>query len=133
MRIDHLGIAVADLEQALESYRALGLEPTGSEEVPEQRVTVTFLPIGESKLELLCPTGPEGPIAKFLADGKKGLHHVALAVDDIEAALEKARQAGLRLIDERPRRGAGGALIAFIHPASTAGVLIELCQRKGSH
>ncbi|MEW6308658.1 MAG: methylmalonyl-CoA epimerase [Bacillota bacterium] len=133
MRIDHLGIAVADLEQALESYRALGLEPTGSEEVPEQRVTVTFLPIGESKLELLCPTGPEGPIAKFLADGKKGLHHVALAVDDIEAALEKARQAGLRLIDERPRRGAGGALIAFVHPASTAGVLIELCQRKGSH
>ena len=128
-RIDHLGIAVKDLESALGLWRDhLGLEVTFTEVVESQKVKVAALAVGESRIELLEPTDPESPVARFIEGRGEGVHHVALAVDDIGLALQEARAAGLRLIDESPRRGAGGALIAFLHPKSTGGVLVELCQ-----
>jgi methylmalonyl-CoA epimerase len=129
-KLDHIGIAVQKLEPALVAYRdALGLELELIEVVPDQRVRVAMLVLGSSHIELLEPTEPEGPVGKFLAARGEGIHHISLSVPDIHAALESARAAGLRLIDETPRIGAGGKLIAFIHPKSTHGVLIELSQR----
>ena len=128
--LDHIGIAVGDLSQALAFYRdALGLEVEPPEEVPSQRVRAHFVPVGEATIELLEPTSPESPIAKFIAKRGPGVHHVTLRVDDLRGALAGLKARGVRLIDQEPREGAEGALIAFVHPASTHGVLVELKQR----
>jgi methylmalonyl-CoA/ethylmalonyl-CoA epimerase len=128
--LDHVGIAVADLSEALTFYRdALGLEVGAPEEVPSQRVRALVVPAGDGAIELLEPTAADSPIARFLAKRGPGLHHVTLRVDDLAGALAQLKARGVRLIDETPRTGAGGSLIAFIHPASTQGVLVELTQR----
>ena len=130
-KIDHIGIAVSNLDEAVKLYRdVLGLELHGTEVVPEQKVKVAFLPVGDTEVELLESTSAEGPIAKFIEAKGQGIQHIAFRVDDIEAALEEMKAKGMRLIDEKPRYGAGGAKIAFLHPKSTGGVLIELCERK---
>jgi len=127
--IDHIGIAVRDIEKARGFYsEVLGLEVGGREEVPGGGLTVAFIQAGQSKIELLEPTGPENSVAKFLESRGEGIHHVCFRVDDIEQALERARAAGYRLIDETPRPGAGGARIAFLHPKTLSGVLVELCE-----
>jgi len=108
----------------------LGLELSGVEVVEDQKVRVAFLPIGDTEIELLESTQPDGPIAKFIERKGEGIQHIAFRVEDIHAALEDMRQKGVRLIDEQPRYGAGGARIAFLHPKSTHGVLVELCERK---
>jgi methylmalonyl-CoA/ethylmalonyl-CoA epimerase len=129
--IDHVGIAVRDLAEALAFYRdALGLEVEAPEEVRSQRVRAHFLPVGAARLELLEPTAPDSPIARYLDKRGPGLHHVALRVEDIRAALADLKARGVRLIDEEPRPGAHGALVAFLHPASTHGVLVELTQAR---
>ena len=130
-KIDHIGIAVSNLDEAVKLYRdVLGLELHGTEVVPEQKVKVAFLPVGDTEVELLESTSDDGPIAKFIEAKGQGIQHIAFRVDDIEAALEEMKAKGMRLIDEKPRYGAGGAKIAFLHPKSTGGVLIELCERK---
>lgn len=127
--IDHIGIAVGDLGQALAFYRdALGLEIELPEEVVSQRVRAHFVPVGESTLELLEPTSPDSPIAKYIEKRGPGIHHIALRVDDIHGVLKRLQERGIRLVDNEPRLGAEGALVAFIHPASTHGVLVELKQ-----
>jgi methylmalonyl-CoA/ethylmalonyl-CoA epimerase len=128
-KIDHIGIAVADAGASLAFFReALGLEVDAPEEVPSQHVRVTFLPAGDASLELLEPTSEESAVARYLAKRGPGLHHVAFRVDDIRAALAQLKARGIRLIDEVPRPGAHGSLVAFIHPSSTHGVLVELTQ-----
>ncbi len=130
MKIDHLGIAVNEIESSLEFWRdALGLENVHTEEVEEQMVRVAMLPIGATNIELLEPTSDESPVSKFIAKRGTGIHHIAVEVEDIEASLDKLKSAGMRLIDEAPRIGAGGCLIAFVHPKSTGGVLMELVQK----
>jgi methylmalonyl-CoA/ethylmalonyl-CoA epimerase len=127
--LDHIGIAVANLEEALRFYRdALGLEIEMPEEVPSQHVRAHFIPAGESALELLEATDAKSPIAKYVARRGPGLHHITLRVDDIAAALARLKARGVRLIDEVPRPGAHGSLVAFVHPASAHGVLVELKQ-----
>ena len=127
--LDHVGIAVADLEASLTFFRdALGLHVEPPEDVASQRVRVQFISTGQSSLELLQSTAPDSPIAKFLASRGPGLHHITLKVDDIHAALAELRQRGVRLVDEVPRPGAEGATVAFIHPSSAQGVLVELKQ-----
>jgi methylmalonyl-CoA epimerase len=127
--LDHIGIAVANLDEALTFYRdALGLEVAVPEDVPSQRVRAHFMPAGGAALELLEATAEESPIAKFVAKRGPGLHHITLRVDDIAAALERLKARGVRLIDEVPRPGAHGSLVAFIHPSSAHGVLVELTQ-----
>ena len=128
--LDHIGIAVGDLAAALAFYRdALGLEIEASEEVASQRVRAHFVPVGGPALELLEATAPESPIAKFVEKRGPGLHHITLAVADIRAALAQLEARGVRLIDREPRPGAEGSLVAFIHPSSTHGVLVELKQK----
>jgi len=132
MKIDHIGIATNDINEAAKFYQdALRLELADIEEVADQKVRVAMLPIGESRVELLEPTSPDSPISKFLAKRGPGIHHLAVQVDDIGAALENLRRQGARLIDEEPRKGAGGCLVAFVHPSSSGGVLIELVQNQG--
>jgi methylmalonyl-CoA/ethylmalonyl-CoA epimerase len=132
-QIDHIGIAVGDLEEALKFYRdALGLEVEAPEEVASQRVRAHFIPTGESAIELLEATADDSPIAKYVARRGPGIHHLTLRVDDIHAVLARLRGKGVRLIDEAPRPGAHGSLVAFIHPASTHGVLVELKQAVGT-
>jgi len=132
MKIDHIGIATDGIEQAASFYRdSLGLSIEEIEEVPSQKVRVAMLPVGESRIELLEPTSEDSPISKFLAKRGPGIHHIAVQVDDIEAALRDLKARGARLIDEQPRTGAGGCLVAFIHPSSTGGVLLELVQPGG--
>lgn len=127
--VDHIGIAVTSLESIVNVYRdTLGLTLHGFEEVAEQKVRVAMFPVGESKLEFLEPTSPESPIAKFIEKKGQGVHHLALHVDDIEAKLSELKEKGVKLIDQTPRMGAGGKKIAFVHPAATGGILIELCQ-----
>jgi methylmalonyl-CoA epimerase len=129
--LDHIGIAVASIDDALAFYRdALGLEIEAPEVVPSQRVKAHFIPAGESALELLEATAEDSPIAKFVQKRGPGLHHITLRVDDIGAALAELRARGVRLIDESPRPGAHGSLVAFIHPSSAHGVLIELKEVK---
>ena len=131
-RVDHVGIAVKDLAASVKWYEeTLGLHSKGTEVVQEQQGTVAFLPCGDSELELLESTAPDGPIAKFLEKngGHAGIQHVAIRVPDIRAAIAEMKEKGYRMIDEEPRYGAGGASIAFVHPKSTGGVLIELTQR----
>src|SRR5258708_27505078 len=127
--LDHVGIAVKDLSAALAFYRdALGLEIEAPEEVASQRVRAHFVPVGQSKLELLEATESDSPIAKYIEKRGPGLHHITLRVDDIRAALAQIKARGARLVDEEPRPGAEGALIAFVHPTATGGVLVELKQ-----
>jgi methylmalonyl-CoA epimerase len=128
-RLDHIGIAVSDIDAALAFYRdALGLEIEAAEEVTSQRVRAHFIPAGEAALELLEATADDSPIAKYVAKRGPGLHHITLRVDDIRAALEQLKARGVRLIDDTPRQGAHGSLVAFIHPSSAHGVLVELKQ-----
>jgi methylmalonyl-CoA/ethylmalonyl-CoA epimerase len=129
-KLDHVGIAVKDLQATLKFYEdTLGLKSSGIEVVEEQKVRVAFLPIGDTEVELLESTEEDGPIAKFIAKNGEGIQHMAYKVDDIEAAIAEMKDKGVRMIDEKPRYGAGGAKIAFCHPKSTSGVLVELCQR----
>jgi methylmalonyl-CoA/ethylmalonyl-CoA epimerase len=129
MKIDHIGIATRGIEEIASIYcDALGLSVAETEEVPSQKVRVAMLPVGESRLELLEATSADSPISKFLAKRGPGVHHVAFNVPDIRAALAELKARGTRLIDEEPRAGAGGCLVAFVHPSSTGGVLIELVE-----
>ena len=129
MKIDHIGVAVKSLAEAIKVYEdAIGLQVSGYDQVDEQGVRVAMLNIGESRIELLEPTGPGTPIDKFMAKRGEGIHHIAVAVDDIEASLARLKAAGVRLLDESPRRGAHNTRIACIHPSSTHGVLLELVQ-----
>jgi len=131
-KINHIGIAVQSIDATIPFYRdQLGMEFLGGEEVAEQQVKVAMLAIGESKIELLEPTSPDSPVAKFLEKSGQGIHHVAYEVGDIEAAITKMIAEGVRMIDEKPRSGAHGTRIAFVHPKSSHGVLTELCQ--GGH
>jgi methylmalonyl-CoA/ethylmalonyl-CoA epimerase len=132
MKINHLGIATRGLEDALKFWEdALGLENVHTEVVEDQKVRVAMLPIGESRIELLEPTSDDSPISKFLEKrGGGGIHHIAVEVSDIESALARLKDRGMRLIDEKPRIGAEGCLVAFVHPSSAHGVLLELVQTK---
>lgn len=130
-KIDHIGIAVRDLKEAIKFYEEmLGLKVTEIEEVADQKVRVAFLPAGDSEVELLESTTPDGPIARFIEKNGEGIQHIAFRVDNVEEKLAGLKDKGVRLIDEKPRRGAGGAMIAFLHPKSTFGALIEICERK---
>lgn len=130
--VDHIGIAVNDLKEVGSFWsEALGLPSTGEETVAEQKVTTGFYPTQNgAEIELLAATEPDSPIAKFIEKngGRGGIQHIALRVDNLEAALADLKEKGVKLIDEKPRKGAGGALIAFLHPKATHGVLLELCQ-----
>ena len=129
MKINHLGIATKGIDEALKfSQDALGLENVHTEIVEDQKVRVAMLTIGESRIELLEPTSDDSPITKFLEKRGGGIHHIAVEVEDINAALMKLKQQGARLIDENPRRGAEGCLVAFVHPSTAGGVLLELVQ-----
>lgn len=130
MKIDHLGIATKSIAESLKFWQdSLGLENIHTEVVEEQKVRVAMLPIGESRVELLEPTSDDSPISKFLEKRGGGIHHIAVEVENIEASLAKLKTEGARLIDETPRIGAEGCLIAFVHPATTGGVLLELTQK----
>jgi methylmalonyl-CoA/ethylmalonyl-CoA epimerase len=130
LKIDHLGIAVNSIETGKSFWSGvLGLDFEGAETVAEQKVTTAFFPVGESEVELLESTAPDGPVAKYIEKKGEGIQHVAFRVENIEAALEELKAKGIRLIDEKPRIGAGGAKIAFLHPKATNGVLVELCER----
>jgi methylmalonyl-CoA/ethylmalonyl-CoA epimerase len=130
LKIDHIGIAVKNLEETLEFYtEVLGLEVQGTEVVEEQKVKVAFLPVGDTEVELLESTDPEGPIAKFIERNGEGVQHIAFKVENIEEAIAAMKAKGMRMIDETPRYGAGGAKIAFVHPKSSHRVLVELTQR----
>ncbi len=132
LHIDHIGVAVKSIEAAARFYtEVLGLEVADIENVAEQKVNVAFIPITDSEVELLESTHEDGPVAKYIQARGEGIQHLAFRVDDIEAALEELKAKGVRLIDQTPRHGAGGAKIAFIHPKETHGVLVELCQRDG--
>lgn len=129
--VDHIGIAAGDLKEVGAFWSdALGLKTTGEETVAEQKVTTGFYPTPNgSEIELLVATEPDSPIAKYIEKKGEGIQHIALRVDNIENALADLKEKGVRLIDEKPRKGAGGAKIAFLHPKATHGVLLELCQR----
>lgn len=132
MRIDHIGIAVPNLEDAIKIYTTLlGKGPDHLETVEEQKAKTAFFSVDDTNLELLQSTSPDGPIGKFIEkqNGRGGIHHLCIQVDDIEAALSAYKKAGIQLIDEKPRRGAHGKLIAFVHPKSTGGILLELSQK----
>lgn len=130
-KIDHIGIAVRSIEKTSELLNnILGLKVAGEEIVEEQKVKVAFLPLGDSELELLESTSVEGPIARFIEKKGEGIQHIAFRVNNIEEVLEKLKKGGVRLIDEKPRYGAGGAKIAFLHPKDTNGILVELCERN---
>jgi len=129
--IEHIGIAVKTLEEAIPYYRnLLGTACYAIEEGKNQKVRTAFFQVGETKIELLESTDPEGPVGKFIEKKGEGIHHIAFAVKGLEGALEDAKDNGIRLIDEKPRKGAEGLHIAFLHPKSTFGVLTELCEDK---
>lgn len=130
LRLDHVGIAVRDLRKAARIWEILGLSQTGVEDVPSEKVRVAILPVGETRLELLQAAADDSAIASFLEKRGEGIHHIALEVEDIRQACDELRKEGLRLVYEEPRRGEGGALVNFVHPSSTGGVLVEL--REGS-
>jgi len=128
--IDHIGIAVKGIEQAGKFYTdVLGLTIEDVENVADQKVNVAFIPITDSEVELLESTDPDGPVAKYISARGEGVQHIAFRVEDIDKALEELKEKGVRLIDQAPRKGAGGARIAFIHPKETNGVLVEICER----
>jgi methylmalonyl-CoA/ethylmalonyl-CoA epimerase len=131
LKIDHVGIAVKSIEAALAVYEGvLGLRATGIEEVADQKVRVAFIPVGESEVELLESTSPDGAVARFIEKNGEGVQHLAFRVENLAQLLSGLKERGVRLIDETPRPGAGGARIAFLHPKATGGVLIELCERE---
>ena len=134
-KINHIGIAVNDIEAAAKFYtEALGLPLVGVEEVASQKVKVAFLPIGEVRLELVQPTSPDSPVAKFIEkNGGPGIHHIAYQVADVAAEVEKLKSAGVKMVDETPRPGAHNTSIAFVHPKASGGVLTELVQEMGGH
>src|SRR6056297_3818323 len=130
-KIDHIGIAVKSIEESLKLYEeTLGMELAGTEVVEEQKVRTAFLPIGDTEIELLESTDPEGPIGRYIEKRGEGVQHIAYRVENVEEAIKEMMDKGIRMIDEKPRYGAGGAKIAFCHPKSTNGVLIELCERE---
>lgn len=129
IRIDHLGIAVPSIDVAARAYEALGLAVESVHDVDTEKVRAAFLPIGETRLELLEPTDPGSVIARYL-EKRPGLHHVCLLVDDIDGALRELKAKGVPLVDEQPRQGAGGCRVAFLHPRAAAGVLVELKEEK---
>jgi len=129
--IEHIGIAVSNLQESIEYYeKVLGLECYAIEEVKDQKVKTAFFQVGDTKIELLESTDPEGPIGKFVAKKGPGMHHMAFAVADTDQALKEAEEKGVRLIDKKSRKGAEGLSIGFLHPKSTGGVLTELCSKK---
>ena len=131
LKIDHLGIAVNSIEDGKRFWTdTLGLPFEGDETVAEQKVTTAFFPVGESEVELLESTAPDGPVAKYIEKKGQGIQHVAFRVENVEEALEELKAKGIQLIDQVPRIGAGGAKIAFLHPKATNGVLVELCERS---
>jgi len=131
-KVDHIGIAVKSLDKTLPFYtEVLQLPLLGIEEVVSEKVRVAFLKAGETKLELLEPLNEESAIAKYIENRGEGIHHVALGVDSIEERIREIKEKGIRMINEEPKTGAGGALVAFMHPKSTEGILYELCEKKG--
>lgn len=131
LKIDHLGIAVNSIDDGKNFWsEVLGLEFEGAETIEEQKVTTAFFPVGESEVELLESTSPDGPVAKFIEKRGQGFQHIAFRVANIEEALEELKAKDIQLIDQQPRIGAGGAKIAFIHPKATGGILVELCERS---
>ncbi|GAA4310542.1 methylmalonyl-CoA epimerase [Pontixanthobacter gangjinensis] len=130
-RIEHIGIAVKDLEAANKTYAAMmGAEPYKSETVDGEGVTTSFFKVGESKIELLAGTRPDSPISKFIEKRGEGIHHMAFYVDDIRAEIERLKKEGFRLLNEEPKPGADNKIVAFMHPKDANGVLVELCQEK---
>lgn len=130
LKVDHIGVAVKSIDNAAKFWEGvLGLTIVAREEVAAQKVITAFIPCGDSEVELLESTAEDGPIAKFIESKGEGIQHIALRVDNIVEALAELKEQGVRLIDEAPRGGAGGAQIAFLHPKATGGVLLELCQR----
>lgn len=128
--VDHIGIAVKSIDESLKFWEeTLGIHCHGVEEVAEQKVKTAFLPMGDTEVELLEGTSEESPVSKFIAAKGEGIHHLAIRVENLEAALEELKAKGVRLIDEKPRIGAGGAKIAFVHPKASGGVLLELSER----
>ena len=133
MKIEHIGVATRSLDDSLKFWRdALGLEVTHTEVVEEQGVRVAMMPVGEPRIELLEPTHTDSPVAKFLEKRGAGIHHIAVRVDDIRATLQSLKENGARVIDETPRVGAGGCLVAFVHPTTAGGVLLELVEHTDS-
>ena len=129
--IEHIGIAVADLEESISYYEnVLGLSCYAVEEIPDQKVKTAFFKVGDTKIELLESTDPDGPIGKFIEKKGPGIHHLAFAMEDVAVALKDAAEQGVRLIDEQPRKGAEGLSIGFLHPKTTFGVLTEFCGQK---
>ena len=128
--VDHIGVAVKSIDEALKFWEGtLGVKCHGVEEVADQKVKTAFLPIKDTEIELLEGTSEESPVSKFIEKKGEGIHHMAIRVENLEAALAELKEKGVRLIDEKPRLGAGGAKIAFVHPKASGGVLLELCQR----
>jgi methylmalonyl-CoA/ethylmalonyl-CoA epimerase len=131
LKVDHIGVAVKSIDAAKQLYNGfLGLSHAGSETVAEQKVITAFFPVGDTEVELLESTSLDGPIAKYLEKKGEGIQHIAFRVENLEGALAELKAKGIQLIDEKPRHGAGGAKIAFLHPRATFGVLIELCEKK---
>jgi methylmalonyl-CoA/ethylmalonyl-CoA epimerase len=131
MKIDHLGIAVRSISDSLAFYRdALGMELAGTEKVEDQGVTVALLPVGESRIELLEPVSEDSPVGRFIAKRGEGLHHICYEVGDLAAKLDELRSRGVRVLEGYPRRGAEGKLVAFLHPSSASGVLVELVEKE---
>jgi len=128
MKIDHIGIAVKDLETAIKAYKGLNLEVTSTDTVAGEGVKVAFLPVGEIRIELLQAINPDSIMVKFIEKRGEGVHHIAFKVENIKEAMNMAKENGLQLIDEKPRQGAHGSMVAFVHPKSTHGVLIEFVQ-----
>ncbi len=128
-RLDHIGIAVRNAQEAAAVYEEFGLSVEATEEVASQKVRVTFIPVGDTRLELLEPTSEDSAVAKFIESRGEGVQHIAFAVEDLEGALAQCERAGMRLVDQAPRPGAHHNMIAFVHPKSTKGVLVELCKK----
>jgi methylmalonyl-CoA/ethylmalonyl-CoA epimerase len=128
--VDHIGIAVKSLLERVKFYELMGLKSTCTEDIVSQKVRVAFFPVGDSEFELLESTAPDSPIARFIEKNGEGIHHIALRVDDIEAAVAFLEEWGIRFINEKPSYGAGGAKVAFIHPKSTGGILLEISERQ---
>ena len=129
-RIDHVGVAVKDCAKAASAYSLLGLKVHQTEEIPERALKVAMLPVGGSEIELLEPTSADGTVAKFLEKRGQGIHHLALTVENLDEAVKELLDAGVRMIDQTPRPGAGGTRVAFVHPEATHGVLIELVEER---
>lgn len=130
-KLDHIGIAVKNMEESLAFYRdTLGISAGGTEIIEDQKVKVAFLPLGDTELELLESTSPDGPVAKFIEKRGEGIQHIALRVENIEEALKELKEKGFQLIDQKPRYGAGNAKIAFLHPKATGGILLEISERE---